>query len=137
MFYARVICKLRYWRFRDHTKTALLVPSKLNRITFIHSITFFSNSPCKSLSRLLAVCVHSSSTLLVWEGRGEGRGARSPFVQIYQPSHCHPHQISCAKKDGGAHYTAACEREQRLKELYREETLQRNTTTRRETKPPS
>lgn len=30
--------------------------------------------PCKSLSRLLAVCVHSSSTLLVWEGRGEERG---------------------------------------------------------------
>ncbi len=47
------------------------------------------------------------------ERRGEGRGARSPFVQIYQPSHCHPHQISCAKKDGAAHCTTASERDSR------------------------
>lgn len=34
-------------------------------------------------------------------------------MQIYQPSHCHPHQISCAKKDGGAHCTTASERDSR------------------------
>jgi len=87
---------------------------------------------CKRLSRLLAVCVHSSSTLLVWEGRGEGRTVT--FCANISAKSL-PSASDFLRQEGLGSALDCCVWARRS--LYRDETLQRTTTTRRETKPPS
>ncbi len=119
------------------------MPSKLNRNTVVQCITLFNNSQ----KPVNISCLFGRTRSLQQhftrlgraERRGEGRGARSPFVQIYQQVTAIRIRFLAPRRTGQR--TALLQvnaiAEQRVKELYQDEKLQRNTTSRRETKPPS